>query len=311
MKKFLSIATATALLTVGAYAKKDEANATKNASVKKEVVNSQKSSKMVSADAVKKAKANAISHKGDVKIIQEAVDAVRITQEAVIAIDKKDKEGAIKKIEKALGKLEVVMSNPKAPALLPLDARVVVSQYLGTLDDIERAIITSVALLTHRKVQDARVIVSSLKDEIDFITLNMPLASYPAALKLAAKFLHENKLNEAKAVLLQALNTFVEVSVVTPIGIVQAEELIMAASKVAQTDKKLALSHLDAAKIALRRAEALGYTSRSDTTYKMLKDAINKLEDEIKGKNKSAKLFKELLEKIKEFKEKAIKTITK
>jgi carbonic anhydrase/acetyltransferase-like protein (isoleucine patch superfamily) len=267
--------------------------------------------KAVSTKALKSAKDSANAHKSDIKVIQEAVDAVKLTQEVLISLDKKDKEGAIKQLEKAIGKLEVVLSNPKAPALIPLSANVVVSEFPQSARVAENAIITATALLSKGKVQAAREIVVGLKDEIDFVTVNLPLASYPASLKLAAKFLHEDKVEEAKRVLATALSTFVEVNVVTPIGIIKAQSLIEAASKVAKDNKKLALSHLEEAKKSLKKSEVLGYVSESDTTYKMLNDAIVELEKEIKGKNDSGKLFDELIEKIKEFKEKAVKSVTK
>ncbi len=268
-------------------------------------------SKSVSAAAVRNAKANAMQAKGDVKIVKEAVEAVQLTQKVLVALNQKKKDEAIKALEKAIGKMEVVMSNPKAPALIPLDASVIVSEFAGSAYDVQNAVITSIALLQKSRVQDARMIVQTLKDEVDLVTINMPLASYPAALKLAAKFLHEDKIDEARKVLATALNTFVEVDVVTPLGILEAQNLIAAASKVAQSDKKLALAHLEAAKAALKKAKALGYTSTSDTTYKMLNDAINKVEDEIRGANKSEGLFKELIVKLKEFADKAVKSVHK
>lgn len=268
-------------------------------------------SKTVAAQAIQHAKSNALTAKGDVKIVKEAVEAVKLTQQVLIELKQKKKDAAIKTLEKAIGKMEVVMSNPKAPALIPLNASVVVSTFAGTAYDVQNAVITSIALLQNHRVQDARMIVQTLKDEIDLITINMPLASYPAALKLAAKFLHENKIDQARQVLATALNTFVEVDMVTPLGILEAQDLITAASQAAKTDKKLALAHLEAAKAELKKAEALGYTSTSDTTYKMLNDEINKIEKEIRGANKSEGLFKELIEKLKDFADKAVKSIHK
>ena len=268
-------------------------------------------SQAVTATAIRHAKSNAMTAKGDVKIVKEAVEAVKLTQQVLMQLDQKKKDEAIKTLEKAIGKMEVVMSNPKAPALIPLDASVVVSTFAGTAYDVQNAVITSIALLQHQRVQDARLIVQTLKDEVDLITINMPLASYPAALKLAAKFLHENKIDQARKVLATALNTFIEVDLVTPLGILEAQDLIAAASKAAKTDKKLALAHLEAAKAALKKAEALGYTSTSDTTYKMLNEEINKVEKEIRGANKSEGLFKELIEKLKEFADKAVKSVRK
>ena len=269
------------------------------------------STKAVSASAVTKAKKAAQTKSSEVKVVKEAVESVKLVSEVLAALDANQKDKAIKLLEKAIGKIEVVLSNPKAPALIPIDSKVIVQQFVGTAYDAQNAVITSIALLEKQRVQDARRIVTALVDEIDLITVNLPLATYPLALKEAAKYLHDNKIDEAKRVLAATLHTFVNVTVVTPIGILEAETLIEAASKIAKTDKKLALSHLAQAKAALKRAEALGYTSRSDVTYKMLNEAIAKVEKEIKGENKPAKLFKELLEKLKDFKEKALKTIQK
>jgi len=269
------------------------------------------STKTVSAKAITHAKADADKIKNSEKIVQEAVDAVKLTQDVVTAINSGKKDEAIKTIEKAIGKLEVVMSAPNAPILIPLNASVVVSAFKGSAYDVENAVITSIALLQNKRVQDARMIVEKLKDEIDVVTINLPLATYPGALKRAASFLHQNKLKEAKEVLMTALNTLVEVDLITPIGIIQAQDLIIAAKSVAKTDKKLALAHLEGAKEALKKAEALGYTSRSDTTYKMLNEQINKIEKEIKGKNEAEKLFDKLIDMIKEFKDKASKTINR
>jgi tetratricopeptide (TPR) repeat protein len=268
-------------------------------------------SKSVSANAIKVAKKSANKQKDDTKIIKEAVESIDLVAQTIKLIDQKKKDDAIKTLEKAIGKIEVVLSNPKAPALIPVDAKVIVAQYLGDAYSAQNAVITSVALLQSQRVQEARRIVSALIDEIDFKTINLPLASYPSALKMAAKNLHDNKLDEAKKVLVTTLNTFVSITTITPIGILEAQDLIIAASKVAKENKELALSHLSAAKEALKRSEALGYTSYSDTTYKMLNEEIRKVEKEIKGKNKAEKLFENLIEKIKEFKEKALKTFKK
>jgi hypothetical protein len=293
-KLLLSSIVALSLLGSSAYAL--DANAT---------------SKSVSANALKVAKDNANKQKGDVKVVKEAVESIALVAETIRNIDANKKDDAIKSLEKAIGKIEVVLSNPKAPALIPVDAKVVVAEYLGDAYSAQNAVITSIALLQNKRVQDARKIVQALVDEIDFTTINLPLASYPGALKLAAKDLQDNKLAEARKVLVTTLNTFVQITTVTPIGILEAQDLIVAASKVAKQDKKLALAHLAAAKAALKKDEALGYTSTSDTTYKMLNEEIKKVEKEIRGKNKAEKLFEELINKIKDFKEKALKTSKK
>jgi len=267
------------------------------------------SSSDVSKNAIVKGKKVADTKKDNIKITKEAVESIKLVGDVLVALNQNKKDEAIKTLEKAIGKIEVVLAIPNAPALLPIDSRVVVKEFAGSAYDVETAIITSEALLDKKRVQDARVIISNLVDEIDFSTVNLPLATYPVALKEAGKYLHDGKVKEAKALLAQTLNTFVKVTTVTPIGILEAQSLISVASQIATKDKKLALSHLAQAKDALKKSEALGYTSRSDTTYKILSDAISKIETEIKGKNKAEKLFDDLIKKIKEFKEKTLSTV--
>ena len=291
MRKLLVSLAAASLLVTGAVA----SSATKAESNK----------------AVSEAKAKVQKERSDVKIVKEAVEAVALTNKVLVELDKGNKDRAIKDLEDAIGKLEVVLSAPKAPALIPIDSSIEVVNFPGNLQDIKTALISAKALLAQNKIQEARMILDTLRSEIDLKVINLPLASYPAALKLAAKFLHENRVDEAKNILNQALSTFVEVDVITPIPLVQAIHLVQVAQKEAKKDKKKALDMLEAAKESLKKAEALGYTSDSDTTYKMLQDLIKKTKKEIKGKNKAEKLFEELIAKLKEFKDKAIKTINK
>ena len=269
------------------------------------------STKSVTVSAITKAKKDANTKKDSVKVIKEAVESIKLVTNVLVALDKKDTDKAKKELEKAIGKIEVVLSNPKAPALIPVDSKVIVQQFVGSAYDVENAVITTQAMLKNKRVQDARHILLALVDEIDVSTTNLPLSTYPVALKQAAKYLQEGKTEDAKRVLLATLNTFVNITDVTPIGILEAETLINTASKIAKKDKKLALSHLEGAKAELKKAEALGYTSSSDTTYKVLNDAISNVEKEIKGKNKAEKLFEDLKVKLKEFKEKALKTFKK
>lgn len=266
-----------------------------------------KTSAEVSAGAVKSAKSAEENRK--VEVVQEAVDAVLLTQNVLAAIDKNDLVTAKKELEKAIGKLEVVLAHKDAPALLPIDSSIVAVEYAGDLDSIKATLKLVKELLNDNRVQEARRLLGTLQSEIDVITVNLPLVSYPQALKLAAKYLHDGKTKEAKDVLEMALGTVVRNEVVIPLPLLKAEALVTAAEKVAKSDKAQALKHLEAARNELKIAEALGYTSASDTTYKMLDEAISSVEKEIKGKNEAEKLFEELMTKLKEFKEKAMKTL--
>jgi len=263
------------------------------------------SSSEVNKQTVAQAKSDAKSHQ--VELLKESVEALLLTQKTLVDLAKNQKDVAIKDLEKAIGKLEVVLASKDVPKLLPVQNTVVAYEYVGDIKTLLKAINDVKLLIAANKLQDARVLLNTLRSELVISTVSIPLATYPDALKLAAKYLHDGKTTEAIKVLDAALNTLVETQIVIPLPILKAEGLIKAASIIAKTDKEQALKHLDQAKKELVIAQTLGYVSTSSTTYKMLKEAIESVEKEIKGKNKAAKLFEELLNKIKEFKEKAIK----
>ncbi len=262
-------------------------------------------SKEVNKQTVAQATQDAKSHQ--VKLLKESVEALMLTQKTLVDLAKNQKDLAIKDLESAIGKLEVVLASKNVPKLLPVQSSVVAYEYAGDIKTLLKAINDVKVLIAANKLQDARVLLDTLRSELVISTVSIPLATYPDALKLAAKYLHEGKTKEAIAVLDAALNTLVETQVVLPLPILKAEGLIKAASLIAKTDKEQALKHLEQAKKELVIAQTLGYVSTSSTTYKMLKESIEKVEKEIKGKNKAEKLFEELINKIKEFKEKAIK----
>ncbi len=289
MKKILGSVLVASLLFSGAYAT---------------------SSRTISKDAIKVAKKDAKSD-SQAHIVKEAVEAVMLTQKVLIDIAKKDKKQAIKDVEKAIGKLEVVLAKKDAPLMLPIDASISAYEFNADVSTIKKGLKAVKELLDDGKVQEARALLNTFQSEIDITTVSLPLASYPKALKLAASYLHEGKLKEAQDVLEMALNTLVTTKVIIPIPLVTAEALIADAQKIAKKDKKQALKHLELAKEELKKAELLGYTSDSDITYKALEHAIEKVEKEIKGKNRAEKLFEELMNKLRSFKESATKSSSK
>jgi ribosomal protein S20 len=204
----------------------------------------------------------------------------------------------------ALGKLEVILSAEDSPKLLPIDNQIRVYSFIGSAEDVKKTVKTVKALLSVNKIQEARELLSTLQSEIDVGVVNLPLATYPDALKLASKHILEGKTKEAKEILKLALSTFTEVHQIIPLSLINTNHLVSLASDVAKKDKELALKYLKGASDELDKSEALGYISESSTTYNELHKLIEEVEKEIKGPNKAEKLFKDLSEKLKEFKEK-------
>jgi tetratricopeptide (TPR) repeat protein len=238
-------------------------------------------------------------------LIKEAINSLEYTAKALVSLNKNDTKGATANIEKALGKLEVILSAKNAPKFLPIDSNVEVKEYIGTKEDIEKSVELVEDLLDHNKIQVARTLLNSLQSEIDITVVSLPLVTYPDALKLAAKYIHENKIAEAKHILCVALNTFDTTIEVIPLPLLKAGELVNVSASLAKNGKKEeALKYLNAAEDELDIAQTLGYVSHSDTSYKALHSAIKHIKKEIKGKNKAQKLFDDLKAKLKDFKEK-------
>ena len=262
----------------------------------------------VSKDAVIKTEKNS---QQKTKLVKEAINAIRNTQDALIYLEGKDNKNAINALKKASENLAVVLNSPNSPYLLPVDINLEAYQFQGNIKTVDSLVQKAKTLVMTNKLPKAREVLNTLRDEIAIKTINLPLATYPAALKLAIKYINENKAEEAKEILSMALSTLVEIKTIIPIPLVKAQNLITESSKIVTTDPQEAIKYLNESKIQLHLSRVLGYTSTSSTTYKMLKNKIDNLENKIKAKHQTNNLFERLIDKIKEFKNKAITQTSK
>jgi ribonuclease HII len=261
-------------------------------------------SKEVSANATKNATKKANNNK--VELIKEALSSLELSAKALKELNKNKVDDAKKSIELALGKLESILAAKDTPKLLPIENRIVIKNFIGGADDVTAALKSVEELMDKGKIQEAGELLYSLQSEIDMTVINLPLATYPDALKLASKYIIEKNPEKAKEILTLALSTFSEVEQIIPIPLINTVDLVAIASDIAKENKEQALKHLALANDELNKAEKLGYVSKSTTTYKQLHKLIENVEKEVKGPNKAEKLFKELGEKLKEFKEKIL-----
>jgi len=116
---------------------------------------------------------------------------------------------------------------------------------------------------------------------------NIPLATYPAAIKKAAKLIDEEKMDEAKKELQLALNTLVVTDTIIPLPVVAAEKSLNEAETLAEKgdrskkeNKRLA-GLLKDARTELEFARVLGYGSKKD--LKNLYKQLDQIEDKTKG----------------------------
>ena len=262
----------------------------------------------VSKNAVIKAEKKAQQNN---QLVKEAINAIRNTQDALIYLNEKDKKNAINSLKKAIDNLTVALNTQNHPYLLPIDINFEAYQFNGNIKTISSLVKKAKVFVMKNKLPAAREVLNTLRDEIVIKTINLPLVTYPADLKLSIKYINKNKIQEAKEVLSMALSTLVEIKTIIPIPLVKAQNLIIQASKIVKKDPKEAIKYLDEAKRQLKLGKVLGYTSTSSTTYKILKEKINHLENKIKSKHNTYNLFEELIQKIKDFEHKAVTHTTK
>ena len=234
------------------------------------------------------------------KITQEAVDAVNLVGEVIDLLEKKDKQKALETIEKVLGKLEVLIARDPNLQIVPVDVKEQVIDYPGTVDDIETSKTEIVTLIKAGEVQLARDIMLNLASELDIFVTALPIGTYPVAIKAIIPLIEQEKFEEAKKLLIEALETLVIEKIVIPLPLLRAEQTIIRANELANKEnpnKEELKKLLSYAKEQLELAEALGY-GKKEIDYKDLYEEIKNLED-ILGSDKSTEdIFKTLKEKL-------------
>jgi hypothetical protein len=232
---------------------------------------------------------------------RDAVAAIEEARRAIEAIDQGKTDEALAAIERATGKINILVGRDPNAALLPVQAEAVVID-AAPLDVKE---IRARAKAAENAVEDrdfpaARVILTGLISEIRVRTFNLPLATYPTAMQDAARLLDQQKPAEAKAVLQAALNTLAIVDNIMPLPIVVAEEAVTQAQSVRDQDKDRAHRLLGVARNELRRAKELGYAG-NDPEYAALNQAIEDLEKQLRGNQDATSAFARLKERVSSF----------
>ncbi len=242
------------------------------------------------------------------KIVEEAVQALAQTRKAIIALEKKDKEAALAALERVIGKLEIILAQDPKLAMAPVD---VVSYALDVHADVasvKKAVEQSIRLLKEGRVQDARAIVSNLASELVIEITNIPLATYPAAIKAVVPLVQAGKFEQAKQALIAALNTLVITRHIIPLPVLRAEHLLAAAAKLAEKkgrskeEQKQLEALLEAARKELQFAEVLGYGKRED--FKPFYAAIDEIEKKVAGGKYGKGFFDELKKALEKFRAK-------
>ena len=119
-------------------------------------------------------------------LVSEAQSAVAETQKAIAAIESGDKRKAIKALESATGKLDVVLArNPKlgfVPLESEIDILALAPNDLDTVEEIRKEIKQAIR---KDELVKARELLDNLASELRITTVNLPLATYPTAMEEA------------------------------------------------------------------------------------------------------------------------------
>lgn len=235
------------------------------------------------------------------EIVAEAVSTIRETQDALKALDEGKNKEALAGLERATGKLEIVLARDPKVALVPLDVKVETKSIVGSIDTIKKARQEAQTLLANGRVQESRRILDNLCSETVISTTNIPMATYPGALKQAAKLIDENKANEAKEVLQRALSTLVITDVVVPLPVMEAkvslqkaEEIAKIKSRTPEQNRQLSVL-VNVADSDIQLAEALGYGTKNNF------DSFHKQVSEIRQKTSNGKFGVGFFDQIKSY----------
>ena len=232
---------------------------------------------------------------------QEAMAAIDETQKAIDAIAANKTDQAMAAIERATGKINILLARNPATALIP------VSLQVDVIDAAPRdsKAIAELAKNASKAMEDknypaARVLLYALTSEIRVRTYNLPLPAYSGALQEAAHLLDQKEPLEASKVLLTALDTLMAVDRVTPLPLVLAREAIEQAKAKSQSDKAMAQALVETAKKETERAKELGYAGR-DPEYTALNTDISNLEKQLKGNEDATSVFAKLEDRLSAF----------
>lgn len=235
------------------------------------------------------------------QITEEAVAALRETQNALKALDDNKTTDALAALERASGKLTIILARDPKNALAPVNTNAVTYDILADINAITALRRDITKAMDVGRLQEARHLIKNLASETVVSVTNIPLATYPDAIKAAVKCIDNQKMEDAKKILQTALNTLVVKDIIIPLPIVIAENLLKEAQILAEKgnrsedENKRLSALLEKTRTELDYAEALGYGTKDD--FKHLFDEL----EQITQKTKSGKSGFGFFDKIKEF----------
>ncbi len=236
-------------------------------------------------------------------VIEDAVTALARTNLALRHLDAGKTDQALEDLSVVIGKLETVIARQPELALAPVDVQVITVDLYADVESVRKAVKKVRELIGEDRIQQARLLLRDLASEIVVRVVNIPLATYPDAIKAVVPLIDQGKVKEARAALETALSTLVVVDHISPLPVLRAEAMLDEAAKLAdkkdrskEESRKLATLLTDAGR-QLELAEALGYGTEED--YEPLHELLEEIREKTSGgKTGQGELFRVLKERI-------------
>lgn len=239
------------------------------------------------------------------EMMAEAQSAIAETERALIALGERKTREALSALAAATGKLELILARNPRLALAPVRTDVLTHDLLARTDSVRAAVREVRKRLGDGEVQQARQLMNGLASEIEFRTLNIPLETYPAAIKAITPLIDAGKIDEARTRLHTLLSTLVITTEVVPLPKLRAEEQIKQAQALAEKQNRskeendsLARS-IQAAREQLQLGELLGYGAKKD--YRPMYQQIDDIEKKTAGGKSGLGWFDKLRQQISEW----------
>lgn len=219
------------------------------------------------------------------KVVENAVIAVKEAEKALKALEEDNKDEALAALEVSTGKLEIVLARAPELSLAPVHFDVLTHDMYAGPDTIKRVIKRASDFLEAGEIQKSRRLISRLGSEIVHRYTNLPLATFPEAIKKIIPLIDQGKIEEAKISLRAVLRTLVVTEEVIPLPKIRAERLLKKAEemienrKVAVKDNKVLSDLLKDARNQLEIAEILGYGTKK--SYKDIYEQIDEIETKV------------------------------
>jgi len=237
------------------------------------------------------------------KIMEEAHAAIAESRKALKALDEGKTEEALKALELAIGKMELIVARDPALALAIVDVNVKIHDIYGGVDTLKAAIKKAKKYLDNGEVQLARPLVAGLASEIVVESVNIPLATYPDAIKAAVPLIDKGEVEEAKTAIQTALNTLVVVEEdVVPLPVIRTKELLKKAESLAEKedrteeDAKELTALLEDAENQLKIAEILGYGKKK--AFKPMYEQLDIIREKTKDKKSGEGFFDKIKDQV-------------